>query len=159
MSRAFVKEDDAAPVPIPERPISAAPNLVTPRGARLIKEAIVELQARLMRADAEEAESIRRDLRYWSSRQASMRIVATVAAPAVVGVGARVSIRRGSIDSVVTIVGEDESDPPNGRIAWTAPLARALAGAAAGDVVELETAGRREPVVVVALSSNPAELQ
>ncbi len=158
MSRAFVKEDDAAPQPIPERPVSAAPNLVTPRGARLIKRAIVELQTRLARAGAEDVESIRRDLRYWSSRQASMRIVASVAAPEVVGLGTRVTIRRGSVDSVVTIVGEDESDPPNGRIAWTAPLARALAGAAAGDVVELETAARREPIVVIALSSSPAEL-
>jgi hypothetical protein len=34
MSRAFVKEiDDALPLPLPERPISEAPNLVTPRGA------------------------------------------------------------------------------------------------------------------------------
>lgn len=154
MSRAFVKEDDGAPQPIPERPISAAPNLVTPRGARLIKEAIAELQAVLARAGAEEVESIRRDLRYWLSRQATMRIVASVAVPEVVGLGTRVTIRRGSVDSVVAIVGEDESDPPNGRIAWTAPLARALAGAAAGDVVELETAGRREPVVVISLSSS-----
>lgn len=154
MSRAFVKEDDGAPQPIPERPISAAPNLVTPRGARLIKEAIAELQAVLARPGAEEVESIRRDLRYWLSRQATMRIVASVAVPEVVGLGTRVTIRRGSVDSVVAIVGEDESDPPNGRIAWTAPLARALAGAAAGDVVELETAGRREPVVVISLSSS-----
>ena len=117
----------------------------------------MELQARLARAADEETESIRRDLRYWSSRQASMRIVASVAAPEVVGLGTRVTIRRGSVDSVVTIVGEDESDPPNGRIAWTAPLARALAGAAAGDVVELETAGGREPIVVVALSGSRDE--
>jgi transcription elongation GreA/GreB family factor len=158
MSRAFVKEDDAAPQPIPERPVSPAPNLVTPRGARLIKEAIAQLQARLGRADGEGAESIRRDLRYWLSRQASMRIVASSTAPEIVGLGARVTIRRGTVDSAITIVGEDESDPPNGRIAWTAPLARALAGAAAGDVVELETAGRREPVAVVALSSDPGEL-
>jgi transcription elongation GreA/GreB family factor len=157
MSRAFVKEDDGAPPPIPERLISAAPNLVTLRGARLIRQALVELQARLARAAEEETESIRRDLRYWSSRQASMRIVACVAAPEVVGLGTRVTIQRGSVDSVVTIVGEDESDPPNGRIAWTAPLARALAGAAAGDVVELATAGGREPIVVVALSGSRDE--
>jgi transcription elongation GreA/GreB family factor len=158
MSRAFVKEDDVAPQPTPERPVSAAPNLVTPRGARLIKDTIAQLQGRLVDADDEEAESIRRDLRYWLSRQASMRIVASSTAPEIVGLGTRVTIRRGTVDSVITIVGEDESDPPNGRIAWTAPLARALAGAAAGDVVELETAGRREPVAVVALSSDRGEL-
>ncbi len=34
----------------------------------------------------------------------------------------------------VTIVGDDESDAAKGRIGWNAPLARALRGAAVGDV-------------------------
>jgi hypothetical protein len=47
MSRAFVKEVDDAPVASPqERPVSAAPNLVTTRGARLIEQAIVALEER-----------------------------------------------------------------------------------------------------------------
>ena len=33
------------------------------------------------------------------------------------------------------LVGEDEADPTAGRISWFAPLARALAGREAGDVV------------------------
>jgi transcription elongation GreA/GreB family factor len=33
-------------------------------------------------------------------------------------------------------VGDDEADPANGSISFTAPLARALIGAEAGDVVE-----------------------
>ncbi len=34
----------------------------------------------------------------------------------------------------VTLVGDDESDASAGRIGWSAPLARALRGAAVGDV-------------------------
>ena len=33
----------------------------------------------------------------------------------------------------VTIVGDDETDATNGRIGWSAPLARALIGASVGD--------------------------
>ena len=34
----------------------------------------------------------------------------------------------------VTLVGDDEQDASAGRIGWSAPLARALRGAAVGDV-------------------------
>jgi transcription elongation GreA/GreB family factor len=37
------------------------------------------------------------------------------------------------------IVGEDEADPAQGRIAWTAPVARVLLGAAVGDLRRLPT--------------------
>jgi transcription elongation GreA/GreB family factor len=35
------------------------------------------------------------------------------------------------------IVGEDEADPAAGRISYVSPLARALVGAAIGDVVSV----------------------
>ncbi len=34
----------------------------------------------------------------------------------------------------VTLVGDDEQDPSDGKIGWSAPLARALRGAAVGDL-------------------------
>ncbi len=34
----------------------------------------------------------------------------------------------------ITLIGDDETDASNGRIGWNAPLARALRGAAVGDV-------------------------
>ena len=37
-------------------------------------------------------------------------------------------------ERIVTLVGEDETDAGNGRIAWTSPIARAIRGAAVGDV-------------------------
>lgn len=37
-------------------------------------------------------------------------------------------------ERVVTLVGEDEADASAGRISWRSPLARALRGAAVGDI-------------------------
>ena len=37
-------------------------------------------------------------------------------------------------EHTVTLVGDDEQDPSAGRIGWSAPLARALRGAAVGDL-------------------------
>ena len=158
MSRAFVKEMEDEPPPPPlERPVSAAPNLVTPRGARLIEEKVAELERELAGASGEEAVAVlRRDLRYWVARHASMRITSTDPAPRAVGFGVRVSVQRGGVTSDITLVGEDEADPAAGLIAWTAPLARALDGAEPGEEIDFTAAGRREPVTVVAVAAGAA---
>ena len=44
MSRAFVKEQDDAPEELSERPVSANPNFVTPRGLGLIDVEILALR-------------------------------------------------------------------------------------------------------------------
>jgi len=153
MSRAFVKEDDAAPEPpLPERPISSAPNRVTRRGAELIRRQVSELKEALARDPGDTAATIRRDLRYWQSRQASMQVITPDPAPQIVGFGCRVTIQRGAATPTITIVGEDEADPAAGAIAWTAPLAQALEGAEANDVVELDAGGRRETINVVSIA-------
>ena len=152
MSRAFVREVDDAPEPPPiERAASAAPNLVTPRGARLIDEAIAAIEDALPTAPSDEEARLRRDLRYWTLRRSTARIVEPEPNPRHAGFGTRVTIRRGILMSDVWIVGEDEADPARRRIAWTAPLARALEGAERGDVVELEAGGRTEEIRVLAV--------
>lgn len=154
VSRAFVKEvDDAPEPPPPERSASAAPNLVTPRGARIIDETIAQIETSLAAAEGAEEAQLRRDLRYWSLRRSTARLVEPDPHPSEAGFGTRVTIRRGVVMSDVMIVGEDEADPAQGRIAWTAPLARALEGAEKGDVVELEAGGRVEEVRVLAVSA------
>src|SRR5262245_9323662 len=154
MSRAFVKEDaDAPEPPLRERPISAAPNRVTPRGAALITQTIAALKDELAQTtDEPVAARIRRDLRYWHSRHASMQVVTPNPAPAGVGFGTRVTIRRGSTERTLTSVGEDEAEPAAGLIAWTTPLARVLEKAEVGDVVELVAGGKREPITIVAIA-------
>ncbi len=158
MSRAFVKEmDDAPPPPLLERPVSTALNRVTPRGAALIEAAVAGLERQLAAGPGEEATAaLRRDLRYWVARHATMRVEAADPAPRAVGFGARATIRRAGAVSDIAIVGEDEADPPAGLIAWTAPLARALDGAEAGEAVEFEAGGKVEEIEVVAVSASDA---
>jgi transcription elongation factor GreB len=52
-------------------------------------------------------------------------------------------------ERIVTLVGEDETDAGNGRIAWTSPIARAVRGAQVGDLRRVALpAGERELEVV-----------
>ena len=47
MSRAFVKDDDGAGIePLPDRPVSPHPNIVTPEGLALIDRNLADLQER-----------------------------------------------------------------------------------------------------------------
>lgn len=52
---------------------------------------------------------------------------------------------------MVTIVGDDESDAARGRIGWSAPLARALIGAKAGDerIVRLPAGEKSYEVIAI----------
>jgi len=140
MSRAFVKEDDGSrPEVLPDLTVSTLPNLVTPRGLRLIEARLAELETALA-ADPDEAQAARhrRDLRYWRLRHATARLTAPDPADPSAQFGSRVTYRTedGATHSV-TITGEDEADPASGRIAWPAPLARALTGASRGASVTL----------------------
>lgn len=154
MSRAFTKEiDDAPPPPVPERSISTARNLVTPNGARQIEQMVAALtQQTAATSDVDVLAALKRDLRYWEARRASMEVMDPVAQPASVRFGTHVSIRRGGTIKDIRIVGEDEADPSIGAIAWTSPLARALDGAVPGDTVEFEVAGREEEIVVLSIA-------
>lgn len=59
---------------------------------------------------------------------------------------------------VVTLVGEDEADASAGRISWHAPLARAVRGAALGDVRRVALpAGEKEYEIVAIVYPDPGE--
>ncbi|MEK1932481.1 MAG: GreA/GreB family elongation factor [Pararhizobium sp.] len=154
MSRAFTREiDDAPPPPLPERPISAARNLVTPNGARQIEQAIATLSQQVEAGgDNDALAALKRGLRYWHARHATMEIVEPIATPSAVAFGTHVTIKRGGKAKQLHIVGEDEADPAAGTIAWTSPLARALEGARPGDIVEFEAAGHEEEIIVVSVA-------
>jgi transcription elongation factor GreB len=48
-------------------------------------------------------------------------------------------------ERTLTLVGEDEADPGQGRISWNSPIARAVRGASVGDVRRISLpAGERE---------------
>ncbi len=55
-------------------------------------------------------------------------------------------------ERIVTLVGEDEADASAGRISWRSPFARALRGAAVGDVRRVDLpAGAKEYEVIAIL--------
>jgi transcription elongation GreA/GreB family factor len=153
MSRAFTREvDDPPAAPPPDRPISAAPNLVTPRGAELIAAKVDELDDAIRRATGQsDVDRLLREQRYWAARHAGMQVVPPVQDPMAISFGITADIRRRGKKTTIRIVGEDEADPATGLIAWTSPLAEALEGAEEGDVVELEAGGRTEKIAVIDL--------
>jgi transcription elongation factor GreB len=55
-------------------------------------------------------------------------------------------------ERVLTLVGDDEADAGAGRIGWNAPLARALRGAAVGDLRRVELPAGPRDYEVTALS-------
>ena len=146
MSRAFVKDDneDRPSEELPERPVSNAPNYVTPAGMRLLRERVDELSrehARLREAaEAFEKPQLavnERDLRYFQSRLESAIVVDVASEPKdEVHFGATVKAEDedGNITRI-TIVGEDEADVKNDKISWLSPLAKALLGSRVGDTV------------------------
>jgi transcription elongation GreA/GreB family factor len=144
MSRAFVRESDADAGPLPDRPISPHPNFVTRRGLAAIETRVRELEAERQAArehdDAALRAGIERELRYWSARRASARLVEPTAADRV-RFGMRVTLRlAGGSAQAFRLVGEDEADASHGLISWTAPLAQALLGREAGESVPFQGA-------------------
>lgn len=147
MSVAFTKEDSAetaAEVLLPDRPISTAPNLVTPEGL-----VALERQRDAARAQYDEAMQIEdvnerrrqaatplRDLRYFAERVRTAQLMPASSAGTTVVFGSTVSFSRDDgRTQTYRIVGEDEADPKAGSISYVSPIARALMDKSVGDVV------------------------
>ena len=144
MSVAFTKEQDyeAQAADLPDRPVSAAPNLVTPEGLAQIEAALAAAQDAYRAAqahggvDADRTAMARatRDLRYWSSRRATAQLTEPDRTTGKVVFGGQVSfVRDDGREQTFRIVGEDEADPAEGRVSYVSPLARALMGKEVGD--------------------------
>jgi transcription elongation GreA/GreB family factor len=148
MSVAFRRDGDEEHLePKFEIPIPPGPNLVTARGKALIDERVRAFAA-MLEAPNDEAglTAARRDLRYWQTRQITAQLV-PVPSGETVEIGTRVRFRLNGTERTLAIVGDDEADPSAGRIAFSAPLARALMGAQPGDW--LDFAGREEAIEVL----------
>jgi transcription elongation GreA/GreB family factor len=137
--------------------VSAAPNVVTPRGLTLIDQEIEACRKRLaLGQNAQDKSAIARasrDLRYWSLRRSTAQVKEPPKDFIAVAFATRVSIRRDDgRRQAFAIVGEDEADPARGLIAYTSPLARALMGKAVGDVAEIP-GGEAEIVALEAVGA------
>ena len=142
MSRAFVRESDGDPGALPERAVSTHPNFVTPRGLAAIEARVRELEEERQAArdsgDTAARARVERDLRYWSARRASARLVGPAPAADRVRFGMRVTLQLGGSTQTFQLVGEDEADAAHGLLSWVAPLAQSLLGKAAGDSVPFQ---------------------
>lgn len=142
MSRAFVKESDGEPEPLPDRIVSEHPNFVTARGQALLEQSVQRLE--LERSAARSASdkgllaSVARDLRYFQLRRESARLITPQVEPSVVRFGVQVwlELDDGS-ERAFRIVGEDEADPPKGLLSYVSPLAKSMLGERVGATVLL----------------------
>jgi transcription elongation GreA/GreB family factor len=155
MSVAFRREsDDEHKEPRFELPLPPGPNLVTPRGRRLIEAKVAELEAAIAAAEGEAVEPLRREHRYWVTRMTTAEL-APAPDEGEAGIGSRVTIRLGGRQRVIDIVGADEADPATDRIGYAAPLAHALIGAMVGERIDFN--GKDEAIEVLAVSPIPED--
>ena len=157
MSRGFIKEGDQEEIPmVPPRAYlpEGVPNYVTREGLAALNEELRDLEAELAKAGDNYIMS--------NFIQAKMKLLINRISSAV-----EVDISKANKDTVsfgawvryngrvVRIVGVDEADINKGLVSFTSPIAKALTGKKAGDVVELKGTER---IVVEEVSYEPMEL-
>lgn len=150
MSVAFRRESDEEHLePTFEIPIPPGPNWVTARGLRLTREKVEALEAaETASMPEEEAKKLKRELRYWRTRLATAQLRPVPDGKAV-AFGARVTFRHKGAERRVDIVGDDEAEPAAGRIAFSAPLARAMMEAEADESVDF--GGKPGAITILAI--------
>ncbi len=178
MSKAFVKDDAAAPeTDAPELPAPAAhgKNYITPDGfARLQseKKQLLEVErpevvktvawAASLGDRSENADyiygkrrlrEIDRRVRFLIKRLEAAEIVRSSGRDTdQIFFGAQVRVRGASGERTVRIVGIDETDATKGSISWISPMARALLKAREGDRVVLRTPAGNEELEILEVS-------
>jgi transcription elongation GreA/GreB family factor len=144
MAVAFTKEEDyeSQAADLPDRPVSAHPNLVTAEGLAAIEAELAAARAAYAAAQAAGGVSsdrtamarATRDLRYWGARRASAQLTEPALEADKVQFGRTVELEReDGRKQTWRIVGEDEADPAAGSVSYVSPLARAVLGKSEGD--------------------------
>jgi transcription elongation factor GreB len=159
MSKAFTSEETADdPLVVAPRPPlpPGVPNYVTRRGLALLREELAALEGRrdLLTASGDaggQLPTLIRRVAELSARIAGAVEVAPAARnPDEVRFGATVTVRGedGNARSY-QIVGVDEANARDGRVAFSSPMARALLGRRVGDGVTVGSPRGDEELVVV----------
>lgn len=152
MSVAFRREsDEEHKEPRFELPIPVGPNLVTAAGLKQAEARVAALKAAVAAEQgAERLAELERELRYWTTRLATAEL-APPPSEGEAAFGSRVTFRLNGETRVIAIVGDDEAEPAKGRIAFSAPLARALIGAGPGDYSDF--AGKADAIEILAVAA------
>ena len=163
MSRAFTKEEAPSdPVFVPPRaPLPAgATNYVTPTGLGLLHAERDDLEAERSTLETMENEDERKRalavntgrLADLNARIASARVLRHEHVPDEVRFGATVTLTTESGEERrFTIVGVDEATVAPDRVAFLAPIARAVTGHKAGDTITLKTPKGEERLTVTSV--------
>jgi len=179
VSKAFTREDDAAPEEEldteDENPIPAgSKNYLTPPGWRRMRDELTwlvkterpqvtsvvswaaKLGDRSENADYQYGKKrlreIDRRIRYLTKRLEAAEVVdpATREETHQVFFGATVTYSTlAGVAQTISIVGIDETDLPKNYVSWISPIARALIKAREGDTVSLRTPGGDEEIVIL----------
>ncbi len=154
MSVAFRREsDEEHKEPRFELPIPPGPNLVTAAGLKQAEDQVAALEAKVAAETDELAlADAQRSLRYWRTRLATAELAPPPPADEA-AFGSRVTFRLNGAERSVDIVGDDEADPAAGKLAFSAPLARALIGAGPGDFADF--GGKADAIEIVAVAAIP----
>ena len=116
--------------------VDDGPNLVTPEGLTQIEAHIARIEASMQtETNVLLRETLARDLRYWEIRKSTAEVVAP-STDGTVAFGSTVTIERKGRTQTFRIVGVDEADAASGLISFRSPLAQAILGARAGDIIE-----------------------
>ena len=146
MSRAFVKEPDGdqAETDLPVRPQSKHPNYITMKGLEKQKKHLHELVLECSAlktsntlADKNRIKLLNADITYLKQRvESAIPVKVEEQEGENIRFGATINlVEKNNTQYKFTIVGEDEADAENGLISWVSPLATALIGKQAGDVI------------------------
>jgi transcription elongation factor GreB len=151
MSRGFVKEgDQEEPIVIPPRAIlpDGVNNYVTPAGLQALQTELQQLEANLTTLENDNETDLRRaqnlihgKIKLLKERIASAQLIKAIDQPQQeVRFSATVTFKNLQVGSPQTlqIVGVDEANVGQKKIAFTTPIARALAGAKKDEVVEFK---------------------
>ncbi len=167
MSRGFVKEDDQEETPIIP-PRAALPanetNYVTPEGKAMLDAERQELiDARAANTDLNDTERRRVNtvidgkINLLQERINSARVLKPSEQPQEeVRFGATVTFRMNTDGSIKTfkIVGVDEASVKDGKVAFTAPVIRALIGKKKGEKGKLFIGGRDQELEILDIHYN-----
>lgn len=117
----------------------------------MIQSRINELTAKVAELSEETALNTgKRDLRYWRARLDTAKVQPEPSGAKAM-FGCRVRFTLDGKAREITVVGHDEAEPAAGRLAFTAPLARAVLGAQVGEFVDFN--GREEAIEVLEIAA------